>query len=176
MFETNIHRIKNLYQQRRRLVLLTAPTGKAAYGKIGLTLHSAFKLPLNQCAGLLPQLSSDISNTLRCQFANVKLLIIDEISMVGIKSLGYIDQRLKSILRINKPFGDINIIVFGDFYQLAPVLSTPLYDIMHLWATNNEVDEMNRRELNSMHQVGFISEAIDTSAKRLDIESAKKLP
>ncbi|KAF0753083.1 ELKS/Rab6-interacting/CAST family member 1-like, partial [Aphis craccivora] len=109
-------------------VLLTAPTDKAAYGIKGLTRHSAFKLPLNQFAGLLPKLSSDISNTLRCQFANVKLLIIDEISMVGIKTLGYIDQRLRSILRINKPFGDINVIVFGDFFQLAPVLATPLYD------------------------------------------------
>ena len=48
--------------------------------------------------------------------------------MVGIKTLGYIDQRLRSILRINKPFGDINVIVFGDFFQLAPVLATPLYD------------------------------------------------
>jgi len=48
--------------------------------------------------------------------------------------------------------------------------------VMHLWATNNEIDEMNRRVLNSMNQVGFISEAIDTSAKRQDIESAKKLP
>ncbi|KAE9522416.1 hypothetical protein AGLY_017175 [Aphis glycines] len=109
-------------------VLLTAPTGKAAFGIKGLTLHSAFKLPLNQFAGLLPKLSSDISNTLRCKFANVKLLIIDEISMVGIKTLGYIDQRLRSILRINKPFGDINVIVFSVFFQLSLVLATPLYD------------------------------------------------
>lgn len=48
--------------------------------------------------------------------------------MDGVKTLGYIDQRLSSILRINEPFGDINIIVFGDFFQLPPVLSTPLYD------------------------------------------------
>ncbi|KAF0717842.1 Uncharacterized protein FWK35_00027366 [Aphis craccivora] len=48
--------------------------------------------------------------------------------------------------------------------------------VMHLWATNNEVDEMNRRVLNSMNQVSFLSEAIDTSAKRSDIESSKKLP
>jgi len=109
-------------------VLLTAPTGKTAYGIRDLTLHSAFKLPLHQFAGLLPKLSSDISNTLRCQFVNVKLLIIDEISMVGIKTLGYIVQRMRSILRINKPFGDINIIVFGDFFQLSPVFSTPLYE------------------------------------------------
>ncbi|XP_050534568.1 uncharacterized protein LOC126901813 [Daktulosphaira vitifoliae] len=109
-------------------VLLTAPTGKAAYGIRGLTLHAAFKLPINQFSGILPKLGADISNTLRCQLANVKLLIIDEISMVGLKTLGYIDQRLRHILRIDKPFGDINVIVFGDFYQLTPVLSTPLYE------------------------------------------------
>jgi hypothetical protein len=218
-------------------VLLTAPTVKAAYGIKDLTLNSAFKLPLNKFARLLPKLSTDISNTLRCQFAYVKLLIIDVISMVGIKTLGYIDQRLRSILRINKPFGDINVIVFGDFFQLAPVLATPLYDsfeeilskypsavemlsiksiweafkfyelteimrqkydkqyaimltmlarrqleeadvkyfqnlitqlditfqpqVMHLWETNNEVDELNTRVFNSMNQVSFISEAID---------------
>ncbi|KAF0754430.1 ubiquitin carboxyl-terminal hydrolase 25-like [Aphis craccivora] len=118
-------------------VLLRAPTGKATYEIKGLTLHSAFKLPLNQFAGLLPKLSSNISNTLRCQFAKVKLLIIDEISIVGIKTLGHIDQRLRSILRINKPFGEC---------------------------------------LTLMNQVSFISEANDTSAKPLDIESAKKLP
>lgn len=73
-------------------VLITAPTGKAVYGIRGLTLHSAFKLPLNQFAGLLPKLSSDISNTLCCQFANIKLLIIDEISMVGIKTLEFMDR------------------------------------------------------------------------------------
>ena len=165
--------------------------------------------------------------------------------------MGYIDQRLRSILRINKPFGDINIIVFGDFFQLAPVLSTPLYDsfhdiltkyssaiemisiksiwetfkfyelieimrqkddkefalmltklargqleeagikyfqnlvthldisfqpqVMHLWGTKNEVDDMNIRVLNTLNHVGYVSEAIDTSAKRADIESAKKL-
>jgi len=93
-------------------VLITAPTGKAVYGIRGLTLHSAFKLPLNQFAGLLPKLSSDISNTLCCQFANIKLLIIDEISMVGIKTLEFMDQRLRSILRINKPFGSCLIMLF----------------------------------------------------------------
>jgi len=34
---------------------------------------------------------------------------------------------------------------------------------------------MNTRVLNSMNQVGFISETIDTSAKQRDIDSAKKL-
>ncbi|KAF0691343.1 Helitron like N domain-containing protein, partial [Aphis craccivora] len=80
-------------------VLLTSPTGKAAYGRKGLILHSAFKLPLNQFAGLLPKLSSDISNTLRCQF----IIIITHLDIT-----------------------------------FQP-------QVMHLWATNNEVDEMNRR-------------------------------
>ncbi|KAF0711252.1 ubiquitin carboxyl-terminal hydrolase 25-like, partial [Aphis craccivora] len=179
-------------------VFLTAPTGTAAYGIKGLTLHSVFKLPLNQFSGLKLKLSSDISNTLRCQFANVKLLIIDKISMVGIKTLRYIDQQLRSILRINKPFDDIITEIMRQKYdkQLAIMLTklargqlekadvkhfqnhityldiTFQPQMMHLWATNNEVDEM----ISSMNQVSFISEAIDTSAKRSDIESAKKFP
>lgn len=38
--------------------------------------------------------------------------------------------------------------------------------VMHLWATNYEVDEMNIRVLNSLNQTGYISEAIDTYAKK----------
>lgn len=42
--------------------------------------------------------------------------------------LEQIDQRLWSILIINKPFGVINIIMFGEFFQFLLVLSITLYD------------------------------------------------
>ncbi|KAF0717841.1 Helitron like N domain-containing protein, partial [Aphis craccivora] len=97
-------------------------TGPAGAGK------SMFVCALAQSVTRIANLRPDIDDMLLPPFANVKLLIIDEISMVGIKTLGYIDQRLRSILRINKPFWDINVKVFGDFFQLTPVLATPLYD------------------------------------------------
>jgi PIF1-like helicase len=56
-------------------------------------------------------------------------LIIDEKSVVGLKELHWIDLRLRIVM--SKPeteFGGLNVILFGDFYQLPPVASKPLYD------------------------------------------------
>ena len=63
-------------------VVKTAPIGKAAFNINGNTLHSAFKIPANRgfeyCA-----LDSDRLNTIRTLLKNLKLIFIDEISMVG---------------------------------------------------------------------------------------------
>ena len=45
--------------------VLTAPTGKAAFNIRGMTLHSAFALPVTEFNGEMPNLSSDVCNTLR---------------------------------------------------------------------------------------------------------------
>ena len=76
-------------------VLLTAPTGVAAFNIGGMTLHSAFLL----CSGQLgfQQLSNDKTNTLRNRLSKLKLLIIDEVSMVGCNLLLLLHKRLKQI-------------------------------------------------------------------------------
>ncbi|XP_044584422.1 ATP-dependent DNA helicase pfh1-like [Cotesia glomerata] len=102
-------------------VLLCAPTVKAAFGIKGLTLHAAFILPLNQCSTELFPLSSGTRNTLYAKLKDLSLLIIDEISMVGSKTIQQVDSRLKQIFQTAKPFGGISVIVFGDFNQSAPV-------------------------------------------------------
>jgi ATP-dependent DNA helicase PIF1 len=59
-----------------------------------------------------------------CQY-----IVIDEKSMVSLKLLAYIDRRLKQI-RLNaaeKSFGGLNIILFGDSFQLPPVIEKALY-------------------------------------------------
>ena len=58
-------------------------------------------------------------------------LIIDEISMVSAKLLAEIDVRLRRVIRVigtakktlggnDRPFGGLNVICFGDFWQLDP--------------------------------------------------------
>ncbi|RWS18179.1 ATP-dependent DNA helicase PIF1-like protein [Leptotrombidium deliense] len=101
-------------------VLLCAPTGKAAFNINGVTIHSAFQLPVNQYNGKTA-LSADISNTMLNKLMNLKLIIIDEISMVGAKMFSLVDSRLKQIFKTDKAFGDKSVIVFGDFNQLPPV-------------------------------------------------------
>lgn len=108
-------------------VLLTASTGKAAFNIEGDTIHHAFSLPVNQYGGKLSQLSDSITNTIACQLFDLELIIIDEISMVGTRTLSYIDQRLRQIKKSGTIFGGIPIIVVGDFKQLPPVGDCPVF-------------------------------------------------
>ena len=63
-------------------VLLTAPTGVAAFNINGMTLQSAFLLGRNKYSGFQP-LNHDRLNTLRSKLCRLALVIIDEVSMVN---------------------------------------------------------------------------------------------
>ena len=101
-------------------VLLCAPTGKAAFNIRGSTLHSAFKIPVEQCNAALKRLSSNVKNQLCSLYRDLKLLIIDEISMVSSKLFHHLDSRMKELFNENEPFGGISLLAFGDFNQLHP--------------------------------------------------------
>ena len=64
------------------MILLTDPTGKAEHNIHGMTLHSAFVLPVTEFDGEMHNLSPDVLNTLRSKLLCIKLIIIDKISMV----------------------------------------------------------------------------------------------
>jgi hypothetical protein len=117
--------LKNAENPEEVKVLLTAPTGTAAYNIGGFTIHSALKIPPKAKYSYEP-LSNDTLNTLQCQLAGLRILIIDEISMVDSKVLAYIHGRLRQIKQIRTSnrqavFGGVCILAVGDFYQLPPV-------------------------------------------------------
>ncbi|XP_065214928.1 uncharacterized protein LOC135841724 [Planococcus citri] len=109
-------------------ILLTAPTGKAAFNITGITLHSAFIVPLNQNANDLSAMSDNTCNKVYSKLRDLKLIIIDEISMVGTKIFHQIDSRLKQIFKSNEDFGGISVILFGDFNQLSPVADGYIFE------------------------------------------------
>jgi len=94
-------------------VALGAPTGKAAFLIDGDTVHHLFSLPLNQYVGNLPALSSDYCNKIRSAMRDLKLVIIDEFSMLSRNQLYYINTRLQQIFCSTEPFGGISIILVG---------------------------------------------------------------
>jgi DNA replication protein DnaC len=100
-------------------ILLCAYTGKAAYNIGGSTIASAFHQKINQNQ---QGMHCDELNTFRTKYRNLAVIIIDEISMVGNRSLALIDSRLQLLTGIKKPFGGISIIAVGDFFQLKPVM------------------------------------------------------
>ena len=105
-------------------VLLTAPTGTAAFNIGGLTLHSALLLSQDNS-----KLSADKMNTLQTVLGKLTVLIIDEISMVGSDFLVQIDKRLRAIKRDDKPFGGVSVVAVGDLYQLPPVRQRPVFTV-----------------------------------------------
>ena len=74
-------------------VLLASPTGKDAFNIRGMTLHSAFALLVTEFNGEMPNLSSDVCNTSRRKLSCLKVIIIDEISMVGSKIMSQVNNR-----------------------------------------------------------------------------------
>jgi hypothetical protein len=135
------HLIKCIYHEASKLlknpenpeevkVLLTAPTGTAAFNIGGFTVHSALKIPRTS-KNNYESLSNDTLNTLQSQLSGLEILIIDEISMVDRKVLAYIHGRLKQIKQLRTTdrqscFGGVCILAVGDFYQLSPVRGNPL--------------------------------------------------
>ncbi|XP_043953976.1 uncharacterized protein LOC122820538 [Gambusia affinis] len=107
-------------------VLLTAPTGIAAYNLEATTIHTTFSIGKDVRLPYTP-LSEDKLNSLRVKYCDLQLLIIDEISMVDHNLLSYVHGRLRQIKQSVKSYGNISVIVVGDMYQLPPVKGKPLY-------------------------------------------------
>ena len=59
---------------------------------------------------------------------NVKLLIIDEYSLVKVDMLYQIDQRLKEIMLSEERFGCVSVILLGNILQLKPVRARNIFD------------------------------------------------
>lgn len=78
-------------------VLLTAPTGKAAFLIKGTTIHSALQIPINQGYQYKP-LSAEKLNTARTKYKSLKLMVIDEVSMVGNSVLNFVNRRLQEVM------------------------------------------------------------------------------
>lgn len=103
---------------------ITAPTGIAASHIGGMTLHSFFGI------GIRDTLSQyDIENLTEKKYIwermkNLKVLVIDEISMLSPNLLNSIDAILKTFKFSSEPFGGVQTILVGDFFQLPPISRT----------------------------------------------------
>lgn len=103
----------------RKKVVVLAPTGVAALNVRGQTIHSFFGFP--------PRFISprEISKRKdRRLYRNMDVLVIDEISMVRADMLDNIDFFLRLNRDSPEPFGGVQVVFFGDMFQLPPVVST----------------------------------------------------
>lgn len=98
--------------------VVVAPTGLAAVNVGGQTIHSFFGLPPRLIG---PQDIKRIRNG--ALMRRLKVLIIDEVSMVRSDLMWGIDQMLRvNRGRLREPFGGVRLVMFGDLHQLPPVV------------------------------------------------------
>ena len=103
----------------RKKSAVLAPTGVAALNVQGQTIHSFFGFPPR----MFPR--SEIKRRRDKKiFKNLELLIIDEISMVRADLLDHIDYFLRLNRENPMPFGGLQVVFFGDLFQLPPVVAS----------------------------------------------------
>jgi ATP-dependent DNA helicase PIF1 len=107
-----------LTENTSKQVAVCAPTGVAALNVQGTTIHSLFFLPI----GLIGNQKLTHSPQKRKVLQAIDTLVIDEVSMVNADVLDGIDRTLREVRhKRHEAFGGVQVIMFGDPYQLAPV-------------------------------------------------------
>ena len=109
-------------------VVRLAPTGVAAFGIRGWTIHYGMAIPVKQGPDF-QQLSSSSLQRHQTRWSSAKLLILDEKSMIGRVQLGRSDRRLRQAFpqKADEILGGLPALFFGDFAQLPPIGDVPLF-------------------------------------------------
>jgi len=102
---------------------ITASTGIAAVHVGGQTLHSWAAIGLGNLPAeqIIENLFSAKFSRVRRKLKLAKMLAIDEISMISAPVFDLINELLKAVRQDERPFGGLQLILFGDFLQLPPV-------------------------------------------------------
>jgi hypothetical protein len=101
--------------------VVVAPTGIASSHIGGKTIHSYFSLGIRNnisdvfIYGLLEK------SYLVTRFGRLRVLIIDEVSMVSPEIFEAMNKILKAFKQSDSPFGGVQVVVSGDFFQLPPI-------------------------------------------------------
>ena len=106
-------------RKRGKKVSVTATTGLAAMYLGGNTIHSWSGIGVSD--HLPNNFFERLSKTRRDVISKTDVLIIDEISMLHDFRLDMIDKVLRTVRENDQPFGGIQLVMSGDFFQLPPV-------------------------------------------------------
>ena len=100
-------------------VFVTSSTGASACHIEGTTVHSFGGIGYGE--GTIEEIMRKMYPRPRQRWKVAKALIIDEISMLPPEIFDLLEEIARRIRKSSFPFGGIQIIVCGDFYQLSPV-------------------------------------------------------
>ena len=123
--------LKQLYDEavkRGINSVLTSTTGVSSFNISGCTIHSftGIVLPSQMPKDPEEYISRIVSRIkfkryLLKKWQNLKILFIDEVSMLGANYIDVINEVAKRVRGCSSPFGGIQVVASGDFLQLSPV-------------------------------------------------------
>ncbi|MCR4312043.1 MAG: AAA family ATPase, partial [Candidatus Uhrbacteria bacterium] len=100
---------------------ITASTGIAATHIGGMTIHSWSGIGINKTLNRYELAEIATRDKLVRRVKATRVLIIDEISMLDGRTLGLVDLVCKTVRGSEQPFGGLQVVLVGDFFQLPPV-------------------------------------------------------
>lgn len=113
--------------KKSKIVAVTATTGTAAVLLNGTTIFSYLGIGLGtQTADLMIIQLQKKKNYLK-RWIDLDVLIIDEISMLSPELFDKLEVVARSIRRDSRPFGGIQLILSGDFFQLPNISQKDLF-------------------------------------------------
>ena len=121
--------LRQVTEEYKNECVVVAPTGVAAINAAGVTIHSLFSLDIGVQEPDKP-FDWKLPSSKKAILRKIKLLIIDEISMVRCDLMDAIDRRLRSVKKTKLPFGGVQVLMFGDMMQLPPVVTNDEGDVL----------------------------------------------
>lgn len=137
--------LKYICSKTKKNYVVLAPTGIAAVNVGGVTMHSFFRIPFKP---LLPDDPEFAVSRLRSRMKypknliklirNLELIIIDEISMVRADIIDFMDKVLRVYSNnMREPFGGKQLLLVGDIFQLEPVVTADMRDVLRRFYPNS---------------------------------------
>jgi ATP-dependent DNA helicase PIF1 len=113
--------LRRKYAREPDRVAVTASTGLAACNIGGVTLHSFAGIGLGKepVEDLVKKIRRNAKAKQR--WLRTKVLIMDEVSMVDGDLFDKLEAIARTIRNNGRPFGGIQLVITGDFFQLPPV-------------------------------------------------------
>lgn len=116
--------LRHFRDKTAKRLAVAAPTGIAALNVKASTIHSLFKLGI----GLQEPEKLQDNTRLDTILSRIDTLVLDEISMVRADIMDAIDMRFRNAHKKDIAFGGVQVIMFGDPFQLPPVVERGLVE------------------------------------------------
>ncbi len=120
--KTHVLRRYLAYLARHRVPhAVTASTGIAAVALGGQTLHAWSGIGVREVWGEKEFAELEKKKDVLARLRAVQVLVVDEVSMLHPRQLDMVDAILRRLRDFTKPFGGVQVVLAGDFFQLPPV-------------------------------------------------------